>query len=124
MIHFPLSMDQFVEAVAWTLVFAHAGVLIWSGWFGKGATPVLALNLLVSGAVVLYWGLNIADLRGSIAALWAFVGFEPAVLITSLLAAFRQRIPRAFVWIAFAANGLICGASLLFMLTFRITRLI
>lgn len=124
MIDFPLSMDQFIGLIALALLLAHVGVLVWSGWFGKGIAPVLGLNLLLSGGVVVYWGLNFADLAGSIELVWAFVAFEFIVLVTSLLAAFRMRVAQAVIWIAFTAHALMTGIAFLFILTFRITRLI
>jgi hypothetical protein len=73
---------------------------------------------------VTYWGLHPADLVGSIELVWAFAAFELVVLVTSLLAIFRVRVPYAAIWILFAAHALLAGLALLFMLTFRITRLI
>jgi hypothetical protein len=116
--------DQVVKGIVIALMFAHIGVLVWSGWLRKGSAPVLVLNLLVSGGVVIYWSLNIADLMGSIEPVWAFVAFELLVLITSLLAVFRLRVPQAVIWIEFAAQALMIGVSLLFILTFHLTRLI
>lgn len=124
MIDFPFDMDHFVGAIALALLLAHVGVLVWSGWLRKGIAPVLALNLLISGSVAVYWAQRISDLAGSIALVWVFVGFEFVVLVISLLAVFRVRVPLAVIWIAFTAHALMTAAAVLFVLTFRITRLI
>jgi hypothetical protein len=116
--------DQVVKVIAIALTLAHIGVLVWSGWLRKGIAPVLVLNLLVSGGVVIYWGLNVTDLVGSIELVWAFVAFELLVMVTSLLAIFRLRMPQAVIWIEFAAHALLTGLALLFILTFHLTRLI
>jgi hypothetical protein len=124
MIDFPLDMDDIVKAIAVALLLAHIGALAWSGWLRKGIAPVLALNLLVSGSVAIYWGLHIAELGNYIEAVWTFVAFEFVVLVTSLLAVFRLRVPQAAIWIEFVAHALMTAAAVLFILTFRITRLI
>lgn len=124
MIDVSLSWDHYIGFIALAVLLVHVGVLAWSGWFRKGIAPVLALNLLFSGAVVVYWSLNFADLLGSIEAVWVFVGFELVVLIISLLSVFRLRVPPALIWIAFTAHALMTAAAFLFILTFRITRLI
>jgi hypothetical protein len=124
MIDFSLSWDHYFGFIALALLLAHVGALVWSGWFRKGIAPVLALNLILSGGVVIYWALHTADLAGSIEMVWAFVAFELVVLVTSLLAVFRLRVPRTVNWIAFTAHALMTAAAFLFILTFRITRLI
>jgi hypothetical protein len=124
MIDLSLSWDHFFGLFALALLLAHIGVLVWSAWFRKGMAPVLVLNLLVSGGVVIYWGLNIADLVGAIEMVWAFVAFELVVFVTSLLAIFRLRVPQAVIWIEFAAHALMTGLAFLFILTFHLTRLI
>ncbi len=120
----PLSSDDIVKLTAVALMIAHIGVLVWSGWLRKGIAPVIALNLLISASVTIDWTRRLSDLEGSIELVWVFVGFELAVLLTSLLAVFRVRVPQAVIWTAFVAHGLMTGAALLFMLTFHLTRLI
>jgi hypothetical protein len=124
MIDFSLSWDHYFGFIALALLIAHVGALVWSGWLRKGIAPVLALNLLLSGGVAIYWGLHITELPNYIDAVWAFVAFEFVVLVTSLLAVFRGRVPQAAIWIEFTAHALMTAAAFLFILTFRITRLI
>jgi hypothetical protein len=116
--------DTAIKVITIGLMLAHIGVLVWSGWFRRSFLSVVALNLIVSGGVVLYWGLNIPDLMGAIEMVWAFVAFEFVVLVTSLLAIFRLPVPRAAIWTEFAANALLIGLAFLFTLTFHLTRLI
>jgi hypothetical protein len=87
------------------LLLAHIGALLWSGWLKKGIAPVVGLNLLTSGSAVIYWCLHPADLAGSIELVWAFAAFELVVLVTSLLAVFRVRVPQAAIWTLFAAHA-------------------
>ena len=124
MIDLSLSWDHFFGLFALALLLAHIGALVWSGWFRKGIMSVLVLNFLLSGSVVIYWGLHIADLAGSIELVWAYVAFELVVFVTSLLAIFRLRVPQAVIWIEFAAHALMTGLAFLFILTFHLTRLI
>jgi hypothetical protein len=118
------SADDIVKAIATALLLAHIGALVWSGWLRKGIAPVLALNLLVSASVVIYWGLRITELANYVDVVWAFVAFELVGLVTSLLAVFRVRVPQAAIWIEFTAHALMTAAAVLFMLTFHLTRLI
>jgi hypothetical protein len=57
-------MDQIIEAIASVLMFAHVGAFVWAGWLRKGIAPVLALNMLVSAGVVVYWAMRITELMG------------------------------------------------------------
>ena len=116
-----ISDDDVVKAVAIALLLAHVAVVIWRrdgiGW-------VVGLDLLVSAAVTAYWAVHIAELSGDVELVWAFAAFELAVLVVSGLAALQVRIPAAVLWIAFAAHAALAAAALVFMFTFRITRLI
>lgn len=112
-----------MKALAVALLLAHVVVLIAvlrcrarMGW-------VVGLNLLVSAGVMIYWAPRFSELFGYVDMVLAFVGFELAILIVSILAALRVRIPRVVHWSAFAVNALISINALVFMLTFRITRL-
>jgi hypothetical protein len=54
---------------------------------------------------------------------WTFVGFEIAVLATSVAALFKPRVPRGVIFAEFAVQTILIAAALLFMFTFKITRL-
>ena len=124
MTDFSFDLDHVIGLIVSALLLAHIGALVWAGWLRNGRAPVLALNLFISGGAVLYWGLHIADLEGSIDLVWAFVAYEFVVLVTSLLAVIRMRVPQFAIWIEFAAHALMNGLALLFILTFHLTRLI
>lgn len=118
------DMDEIVKATASALMLAHIVAFIWAGLLRKGIAPVLALNFLVSAGVVIYWALRISELFHYVDIVWAFVGFELVVLGTSLFAVSRFRVPRPMIWIEFAAHALLIAATLTFMFTFKMTRLI
>jgi hypothetical protein len=124
MIDLSLPWDHYFGLIALAVLLAHIGALVWSGWFRKGIAAILALNLLLSGSVVIYWGLHIVELPNDIEVVWAFAAFELVVFVTSLLAIFRLRVPQAVIWIEFAAHALMTGLAFLFILTFHLTRLI
>jgi hypothetical protein len=118
------SMDDIVKAIASALMLAHIAAYIWAGLLRKGIAPVLALNFLVSVGVVIYWIPQISELFNYVDATVAFVGFELVVLGTSLFAVSRFHVPRPLIWIEFAAHTLFVAATLTFMFTFKMTRLI
>jgi len=118
------TADQIVETVATLLLLAHVGVFIWAGLLRKGIASVLALNVIVSAGVALYWAPHVSELLKYADIEQAFVGFELFVLGTSLLAVSRVRVPRALIWFEFAAHALFAAMALAFMLTFKMDRLI
>jgi hypothetical protein len=119
-----MNIDDVAKLVTIALVLAHLAALIAVLGFHTRFQWVVWLNLLVSAGVMLYWAPRFSELFGYIDMVMAFVGFELAVLIVSVLAVLRIRIPPAIHWIAFTANALLSINALVFMLTFRITRLI
>ena len=116
--------DAFVQAVVAGLVLLHGGALLWSAVLRKGITAVLWLNLLCSAAVAAYWLPQLSEVFHYVQAFQAFVAFEFAVLATSLLAVLRVRVPHALIWTEFSVHFLLTVAALVFLLTFKITRLI
>ena len=118
-----LSEDQIVQIIAAVLLVAHLGVLIWFIGFRRQMAPVLALNLIVSGGVLAFWLPRLDELLNYVESVWLFVAFELAVFMTSLVAIRSPRVPRAVLWIAFAANTILIAGAVYFILTFKITRL-
>jgi hypothetical protein len=118
-----LSEDQIVQLIIWASVFAHLGVLVWY-WFRHNLTPVLALNLLVSGGVMAYWVPRLGELFNDVDLVGAFVAFEFAVLATSTAALAKIRVPPALILAELAGNTILSAGALHFILTFKITRLI
>ena len=98
-----------------TLILVHVGVAL---WLRSQIRWVIALNLLVSAAVVAYWLVWIASLPGMAPPVWAFVSFECVVLLM-LIAAIFVRVPRAVLWTAFAVNGAWSLAAAIFAFTFK-----
>jgi hypothetical protein len=118
------SIDQIVEAVAALLLLAHAGAFVWAGLLRKGIASVVALNLIVSASIVIYWAPHILELLKYADVELAFVGFEFFVLGTSLFAVRSARVPHTIIWLEFAVHALFVLAALTFMFTFKINRLI
>ena len=117
--------DDLVKAIVVAVVIAHAGVLLWAAILRKGIASVIWLNLLISAPVVLYWVPMAPQVFDYVPAVWCFLAFELAVLATSLLAVFHiLGIPPAVIWAEFLGHFLLGAAALVFILTFRVTRLI
>src|SRR5436190_5887928 len=87
------TMDDFLKATVLALMAAHLVAFLWAGVLRKGLAPVLALNLIVSAGVAVYWLPRMADLFNDIDLVTAFVGFEFFVLATSLLGVARRHVP-------------------------------
>ncbi len=118
-----LSEDQIVQILAYALMAAHIGVLIWF-WYRRQMAPVLALNLLVSGGIMVYWAPRAGELFQYVDEVVAFVAFELVVFLTSLAAIFVVRVPRAVIWAEFAVNMILLAGAIYFIMTFKLTRLI
>ena len=104
-------------------VLAHVVALIWA-WWSRRLAPVLALNLIFAVGIIVY---NLPDL-GSIIAEFdvrlALIVFAMVSLLGSAAAIARWRFAAWIVWTAFAVDFALCSALLVFLLTFKITRLI
>ena len=124
MIDLSLSTDEIVEVIASILMFAHISALIWFIWLRREIVPVLTLNLLVSSGVMIYWTPRFGELLRYVDVTWAFVALEFVVFATSLVAIFKIRVPRAVIWTQFAMHSTLIAAALVFMFTFKLTRLI
>ena len=118
------TTDDLIKVTALALMAAHILAFLWAGVLRKKLAPVLALNLLVSAGVAIYWLPRLTELFDDIDLVTAFVGFEFFVLATSLVAVAGRRVPPAVIWLEFVAHSLLIAAALTFMVTFKITRLI
>jgi len=119
-----LSADELIRIIAVALIVAHVAALIWVVWFRRRITPVLVLNLLVSGGVMAFWAPRLGELFNYVESVWIFVAFELIAFLTSLVAIVTGRVPRAVIWLVFAAHMILIAAALYFMVTFKISRLI
>ena len=88
----------------------------------RGAKPALALDTPF-GFRNQAWSVQLPALLGSATFFQAFVVFEAAVFLTSLLAIFRIPIPRGVIWSQFVVHLLVTCGVLYLMLTFKMTRL-
>ena len=106
-------------------VVVQFGILLWAVAWRGGIKPILAVNFVLSITVLLY---NATQLATAIQYQeYPLVGlnlFELAILIASAAKLYGLGVPSWLVWIAFLVNYLICIALMLFVLTFRIDRLI
>jgi hypothetical protein len=118
------NTDDLMKVTALALMVAHVLAFVWAGVLRKKLAPVLALNLLVSAGVAIYWLPRLTQLFNYIDLVTAFVGFEFFVLATSLLAIAGRRVAPALIWLQFVAHSLLIAAALTFITTFKITRLI
>jgi hypothetical protein len=109
--------------VALPLMLAHIVVLVWFAWRRREIMPVLALNLLVSGGAMVYWATRFDALIHDVDTVWAVVAFEIVVLATSLAALSKTRVPRTVILAEFALQMTLIAAAIVFMATFKITRL-
>ena len=109
--------------IAYPLMFAHIVALIWFVWRRWEIAPLLGANLLVSGGVLVYWATRFDALLHDVDTDWLFVAFEIAVFATSLSAVLRIRVPRAIILAEFALQMILIAAALVFIITFKITRL-
>jgi hypothetical protein len=101
-------------------VAVQLGILLWALAFRGGLKPILVVNLIISGTVVLYnatqWPTFI---QYQDYPLIGFNLFELAILVASAAALYGLLIPSWLIWIAFSVNFLLCIALMLFVLTFR-----
>jgi hypothetical protein len=105
-------------------VVAQLGILLWATVWRGGTKPILVVNLIIAGAVLLY---NATRLPTAIEyqeyPLIGLMLFELAAFVASAGALYGFRIPSWLLWIAFSVNFLLCIALMLLILTFRMTRL-
>lgn len=101
-------------------VAAQLGILLWASVWRGGIKPILAVNVIIAGTVLLY---NATQLPAAIQyqeyPLIGLILFELAVFVASAAALYGFRIPSWLLWIAFSVNFLLCMALMLFILTFR-----
>ena len=101
-------------------VAAQLGILLWATVWRGGIKPILAVNVIIAGTVLLY---NATQLPAAIEyqefPLIGLILFELAVFVASAAALYGFRIPSWLLWIAFSVNFLLCMALMLLILTFR-----
>ena len=112
------------QAAPVIIVLAQICVLAWAVAFRGGLKPILVVNITIAAVVLLYntGYLEIAIRYGEYERIWLMV-FEGITLVTSAAALGRLPVPAWIVWTCFAVNFAMCLALMVFMLTFRLTRL-
>ncbi|MBV8888739.1 MAG: hypothetical protein JO305_03635 [Alphaproteobacteria bacterium] len=110
-----MSTDALQIAVL-VAVLLHLGALIWAVASVRGRYAVLAINVLFSAAVLVYW---VPRLPGEVSFLLADRGseigdyqiallclIEFGVLVSAVLALARRHVPALLTWLGFALNFL------------------
>src|SRR5262245_39881392 len=117
-----LSEDEIVQLAVYALAAAHIVVLIWY-WFRRNLTPVLAVNIALSGGVLAYWLPHLNQLFHYVHSVAAFVAFELLTFVLSVAAIATGRVPRGVIFAAFLINTILIAGAVYFLLTFKLTRL-
>jgi hypothetical protein len=117
-------IDRLIPAIVAGVLLLHGIAFLWSAVLRKGVAAVIWLNLMFGAVAVAYWAPHLLELFDYVPAAQAFAAFEFAVLVTSLLAVFRFRVPRAVIWAEFGVDFLLSAAAFIFIAAFKITRLI
>jgi hypothetical protein len=118
-------IDQFMGVgAAWAIVLAHIAALAWAAILRRGMTPALTVNLVLSAAVLAYNADHLGImLEFADAAPLAITAYAMAAFILSACALCGLRIPAWINWTIFAINFSLGTLLLVFLATFKITRL-
>jgi hypothetical protein len=119
-------VDQLMGAkAAIVIVLTHIAALAWAVMLRKGIGPALLLNLVLSAAIFTYNADHLVImLRYADYAPLALTAFAAATFVCAAGALYGLRIPAWINWTAFAINLALSTLLLVFILTFKITRLI
>jgi hypothetical protein len=105
-------------------VLAHIAALAWAAILRRGMTPALTVNLLLSAAVLAYNADHIGImLEFADTAPLAITVYAMAAFILSACALYGLRIPAWINWTIFAINFSLGVLLLVFLATFKMTRL-
>ncbi|HEY4142505.1 MAG TPA: hypothetical protein VGM57_13885 [Pseudolabrys sp.] len=119
-------VDQFMgTGLAAAIVLAHVAALVWATVLRKGMTPALIVNLVLSAAVIGYNADHLGVmLEFADAAPLALTAYAAAAFLCAACALYGLRIPARINWTVFAVNFSMSVLLLVFIVTFKITRLI
>jgi hypothetical protein len=119
------AIDRIIEFGPSSIAFvlAHVGALVWA-WWARRLGPVLALNLVFAVGTLLYNLPVLPQVLAEMDARLALVAFAVVSLAGLVAAVARWRFAKWIVWIAFTVDFVLCTSLLVFLLTFKITRLI
>jgi len=118
------SPDDWIRILFAAVAVVLLGALGLSIW-RRETKPVRIVNFLLSAAIVIRWIPDAGKLVSHyyIDEVPAWVGFELLVLIASAVSLWVWRLPPVAAWIGFTGHVLGTGFGLLFMFTFKLTRL-
>jgi hypothetical protein len=118
-------IDQFMGVgAAWAIVLAHIAALAWAAILRRGMTPALTVNLVLSAAVLAYNADHLGImLEFADAAPLAITVYAMAAFILSACALCGLRISTWLNWTIFAVNFGMSVLFLVFIATFKMTRL-
>lgn len=123
---FRMFIDQWMgSTLVIVIVLAHAAALVWALVLHKGMAPALILNLVLSAAIVAYNADHlVVMLRYADYAPLALTVFAAAAFACAAATLYGLLIPAWINWTIFAVDFSLSILLLVFMLTFRINRLI
>ena len=121
-----MSDNSIVLGVIILALAAHLAAFAWLTWTRRDIGALLCCNLAVSAAVLVH---QVSRLRYILLApvdwaVMALLAFEAVVLVMAAWSFGGRRVPGLVSCAAGAVHLVACAAALLFMLTFRMTRLI
>lgn len=121
-----MSSNSVFGAIAILVLAAHVVALAWALWSPKRIGLLLSVNAAVSASVL---ATEAQRLRYILAAppdgqLLALIAFELVVLAAALWAFRGRRLPIIVSCVAFGLHLCASVAAVLFVLTFRMTRLL
>lgn len=120
-----MSDDQVAKTVLAVALTAHVAALFWLMGSRNRLGPLLSVNIAVSACILAY---QAQRLRYILAApldqgILGLIAFEILVLAATTCAFRRGRLPIVASYLAFAVHACASIAAMVFMLTFRVTRL-
>ena len=115
--------DEVVIAIVVVALLVHLVLPLACLWAGRGFAPLLACNGVVAALVLAALAPGLPRAFGD-AQIMALAGFEVLVLVAALWARRSRGWPRVVSYGAFGLHLCASVAAVLFLLTFRITRLI
>ena len=117
--------DRLVTAIAGLVLAAHLAALLWLLQPRHRLAPLLAVNAVAAALILAYQGQRIRYILMPPAdqQVLALIAFEALVLGLSLRAFSGRRLPVMGACLAFGLHLCAAIGALLFMLTFKMTRL-
>ena len=119
-----MNSNTLFQAITLVLVMAHAGALICVYFAPRGFSFLLAINSILSSAIILYTASRARYLLAAVD--WpylALVAFEMMVLAGAFWATREHRLAVVWSYVAFGIHSCAGIAAVVFSFTFKITKL-